>query len=165
MGKTSSLYLLILLSRYQCDRFIDVDYRWIGYCYCFDWVRFRLGFGRGGRAILIIFSFFFSMPVVAACFLIPFSVVVYVLVGGMRATLISDYTHTAVLYAIILTFMGVVFGTSSQIGSPKKLYDLLVLAGERSPIAGNAGGSYLTLSSKSGAIFGVINLVGNFATV
>lgn len=36
------------------------------------------------------------------------------------------------------------------------MYDLLVLAAERAPVAGNAGGSYLTLRSKSGLIFGIL---------
>ena len=33
------------------------------------------------------------------------------------------------------------------------------------PVAGNAQGSYLTMRSQEGAIFFVINLVGNFGTV
>ncbi len=32
------------------------------------------------------------------------------------------------------------------------------------PVDGNAGGSYLTMRSKQGAIFFVINIVGNFGT-
>ena len=36
---------------------------------------------------------------VAVCFLIPLGVSVYVLAGGMRASLIADYSHTLVLYA------------------------------------------------------------------
>ena len=33
------------------------------------------------------------------------------------------------------------------------------------PVDDNAGGSYLTMRSKEGAIFFVINIVGNFGTV
>ena len=33
------------------------------------------------------------------------------------------------------------------------------------PIASNMGGSYLTMFSKGGLIFGVINVIGNFGTV
>ena len=50
--------------------------------------------------------------------------------------------------------------TSPIIGSPKKMWEMLHLAAENHPIAGNAQGSYLTLRSKSGLIFGVLNLVG-----
>jgi len=38
-----------------------------------------------------------GMPILAAVFLIPVSVVVYVVSGGMRATLLCDYTHTTLL--------------------------------------------------------------------
>lgn len=42
------------------------------------------------------------------------------------------------------------------------MYRLLEEAAARSPISGNAGGSYLTMRSLHGLIFGVINIVGNF---
>jgi len=38
------------------------------------------------------------------------------------------------------------------------MHELLVLAAENNPISGNAGGSYLTMRSKNGLIFGVINV-------
>lgn len=41
------------------------------------------------------------------------------------------------------------------------MYDALVKAAERHPVSGNAEGSYLTMQSREGAIFFVINLVGN----
>ena len=33
------------------------------------------------------------------------------------------------------------------------------------PVKDNQGGSYLTMMSKGGIIFGIINIVGNFGTV
>lgn len=45
------------------------------------------------------------------------------------------------------------------------MYDLLTTAAKDHPVAGNAQGSYLTMRSQEGAIFFVINLVGNFGTV
>jgi len=45
------------------------------------------------------------------------------------------------------------------------MYDLLVRAAEDWPVEGNKDGSYLTFQSKSGMIFLVINLIGNFGTV
>lgn len=45
------------------------------------------------------------------------------------------------------------------------MHDLLAAAAEANPVSGNAHGSYLTMRSKNGLIFGVINIIGNFATV
>jgi Na+/proline symporter len=33
------------------------------------------------------------------------------------------------------------------------------------PVDGNKGGSYLTMFSQGGLIFGIINIIGNFGTV
>ncbi|KAF7297841.1 Urea transporter [Mycena kentingensis (nom. inval.)] len=106
-----------------------------------------------------------GMSTIAACFLIPLGVSIYVVVGGMRSTLLCDYTHTTVLFAIILVFVFTVYATSDKIGSTEKMHDLLTAAAEANPVSGNAHGSYLTLRSKNGLIFGVINIIGNFATV
>jgi len=105
------------------------------------------------------------MNTIAACFLIPLGVAIYVVVGGMRSTLLCDYTHTTVLFAIILTFVFSVYATNEKIGSPSKMHELLTAASAAAPVSGNAGGSYLTMRSKNGLIFGVINIIGNFATV
>jgi urea-proton symporter len=106
-----------------------------------------------------------GMNTIAACFLIPIGVSIYVIAGGMRATLLCDYTHTTVLFAIILTFVFTVYATSPKIGSFSKMHELLTEAAAKAPVPGNAGGSYLTMRSKNGLIFGVINIIGNFATV
>lgn len=106
-----------------------------------------------------------GMNTIAACFLIPLGVSIYVMVGGMRATLLCDYTHTSVLFAIIFVFVYTVYATSSKIGSFHEMHNLLSAAAEEAPLAGNAHGSYLTMRSKNGLIFGVINVIGNFATV
>jgi Na+/proline symporter len=45
------------------------------------------------------------------------------------------------------------------------MYDLLAANALSHPIDGNKDGSYLTMRSKNGLIFGVINIIGNFATV
>lgn len=54
------------------------------------------------------------------------------------------------------------YATNNNLGSPAKVYDLLVQAAKKNPVPGNAEGSYLTMRSQEGAIFFVINLVGNF---
>ena len=66
---------------------------------------------------------------------------------------------------IILVFAFTAYATNEVLGSPKRVYELLVKAAASHPVEGNAGGSYLTMRSKEGAIFFVINLVGNFGTV
>ncbi|GAA5840877.1 hypothetical protein JCM9279_001249 [Rhodotorula babjevae] len=101
----------------------------------------------------------------AICILIPIGVICYVLVGGLRASLLSDYLHTVVLFAIIMVFMFNVYATNDKIGSPSAMYDLLVRAGKDWPVEGNKDGSYLTFRSRSGLIFMIINLIGNFSTV
>ena len=57
------------------------------------------------------------------------------------------------------------YATNHILGSPGKVWELLKEAAERHPVSGNAGGSYLTMRSKEGAVFFVINIVGNFGTV
>jgi Na+/proline symporter len=64
-----------------------------------------------------------------------------------------------------LTFAFTAYATNAQLGSPSKVYDLLVLAAKAHPVDGNQDGSYLTMRSREGAIFFVINIVGNFGTV
>lgn len=45
------------------------------------------------------------------------------------------------------------------------MHELLTAAAAATPVPGNAHGSYVTMRSKNGLIFGVINVIGNFATV
>ncbi|KAF7368781.1 Urea transporter [Mycena venus] len=78
---------------------------------------------------------------------------------------LSCSTHTTVLFAIILVFVFTVYATSPKIGSPARMYELLTAAALKAPVSGNAHGSYITMRSKNGLIFGVINIIGNFATV
>lgn len=82
----------------------------------------------------------------------------YVIANGTPA-------HTVVILIILLMFAFVAYATNEHLGSPGKVFDLLVEAAKNHPVEGNAGGSYLTMRSKEGAIFFVINIVGNFGTV
>jgi SSS family transporter len=116
----------------------------------------------GGAAVLNSMT---GVPVVAACFLLPIGVVLYTLFGGIKATFITDYMHTVVIVVIIFIFAFSAYATNDRLGSPGRVYDLLVQAAQRNPVSGNAEGSYLTMCSKDGGIFWVINLVGNFGTV
>lgn len=69
------------------------------------------------------------------------------------------------ILVIILIFAFTAYATNENLGSPGKVFDLLVQAAKDHPVEGNAGGSYLTMRSKEGAVFFVINIVGNFGTV
>ena len=97
--------------------------------------------------------------------MLPLGVIIYTMFGGIKATFLTDYVHTVMLLIIILVFAFSTYATNEDLGSPKKVYDLIVKAGAKHPVEGNAEGSYLTMRSKEGAIFFVINIVGNFGTV
>lgn len=106
-----------------------------------------------------------GMHTAAACYLLPVGVVIYTLFGGIRATFLTDYAHTIVIIVIIFIFAFTVYSNGKLLGSFDEMYDLLREAAKRHPVEGNAGGEYLTMKSRSGGIFFVINLVGNFGTV
>ena len=116
----------------------------------------------GGSAVVTSLT---GMPTAAACFLLPIGVVLYTVFGGIKATFLTDYVHTVMILIIIFVFAFTAYTTNANLGSPGKVYDLLVEAASRHPVEGNAQGSYLTMQSKEGAIFFVINIVGNFGTV
>lgn len=69
------------------------------------------------------------------------------------------------ILVIIFIFAFTAYTTNVHLGSPAKVYDLLVQAARDHPVDGNEAGSYLTMRSKEGAVFFVINIVGNFGTV
>lgn len=106
-----------------------------------------------------------GMNVVAACLLLPLGVVIYTLFGGIKATFLTDYAHTVVIVVIMLVFAFNTFAVSDKLGSPAVVWDIITNLAMTQPREGNAGGSYLTLKSRSGGIFFVINIVGNFGTV
>lgn len=83
-------------------------------------------------------------------------VVIYTLTGGIKATILTDYVHTIIIYAMILSGLFVVYTRNSLIGNPDTMYDLLKSATQRSPVPGNAGGDHLTMSSQSGVLLGVV---------
>ena len=115
-----------------------------------------------------------GMDITIAAFLIPVGVMVYTLVGGLKATFVADYMHTVIIYLVILTFVAMVFFISPVTGGVEGMYEKLVAAADLRPVLeptftpgepGNAMGAYLTMASAGGLIFGVINIVGNFGTV
>lgn len=85
--------------------------------------------------------------------------------GGIKATFLTDYVHTVILLIILLTFAFTTYASGTALGSTEAVYKALNKLSDEMPVPGNAGGSYLTMKSKDGAIFFVINIIGNFGTV
>lgn len=116
----------------------------------------------GGSAVVTSLT---GMNVYAAIFLIPVGVCAYVVLGGLRATFLCDYSHTLILMIIILYFMFNAYATNDLIGSPGEMFELLKKAAVQRPVEGNIHGSYMTLKSNYALIFGVIQLCSGCGTV
>ncbi|KAI7286304.1 solute symporter family transporter [Hortaea werneckii] len=128
-------------------------------------------YGRSAHLVFMFFAFVTNILVGSQLLLGGSAVVttlgvcVYVILGGLRATFLCDYSHTLVLMVIILYFMFTAYMTSDLIGSPSRMYDLLQQAAAQRPVSGNKDGSYTTLKSNYGLIFGVIQLCSGSGTV
>jgi SSS family transporter len=122
-----------------------------------------------------------------ASFLIPWGVILYTAAGGLKATFIASYLHTTIIFAVLITMITMVYIKKY---SSDEIYDLLdktVNYTEEEcaaiysysngtsfysnteyacgPVPKNSEGSYLTMLSSDGLMFGMINIVGNFGTV
>ncbi|KAJ3559679.1 hypothetical protein NM688_g203 [Phlebia brevispora] len=106
-----------------------------------------------------------GMDIIAACFLLPIGIAVYVVFGGLRATFMCDWAHTIILFIAIYLFLGHTYGSSPEVGSISGLYDLLVEAAKETPVSGNEGGSYLTMKSNQGMVFGAATILSGFAGI
>ncbi|KAB8233239.1 sodium:solute symporter family protein [Aspergillus alliaceus] len=105
-----------------------------------------------------------GMHIIAATFLLPVGVTVYTFVGGIKATFLTDYFHTAIIL-IISCYFSVKAFTIDEIGSIGKLYDLVQAAAQRHPVSGNHDGTYLTMTSKGAMLFGILHICSNFGLV
>lgn len=124
-----------------------------------------------------------------ASFFIPWGVILYTAAGGLKATFVASYIHTTIIFAVLITMITLVY---VKVYSSDKIYDYLentvsaspddcklvystnktiestfYVPGEYAcgPVEGNNSGSYLTMLSSGGLMFGIINIVGNFGTV
>ncbi|KDP35415.1 hypothetical protein JCGZ_10798 [Jatropha curcas] len=131
----------------------------------------------GGSAVVNALT---GVNIYSASFLIPLGVIVYTLAGGLKATFLASYIHSVIVHVVLVIFVYLVYTASSELGSPKVIYARLVEVASKSrvcqepishegqscgPVNGNYKGSYLTLLSSGGLVFGIINIVGNFGTV
>lgn len=127
-----------------------------------------------------------GMDVIAAGFLIPVFVIPYTMAGGLKATFMASYVHTAIIFLILVVFMYTVY---IKTYSSDIIYDMMETVTHMSsdeceaafstdagtfyeegkyacgPVPDNLRGSYLTMLSVDGIRFGIINLIGNFGTV
>jgi len=132
-----------------------------------------------------------GMNIYWASFLIPWGTMIYTMTGGLGATFLASYIHTAIIFIILVVFVYTIY---IKAYSSDAVYDMLqttvsytdaecdaifsTSAGvtfrnndEASStyacgaVKDNYDGSYLTMLSLQGFIFGVINVIGNFGTV
>ncbi|KAL3262059.1 hypothetical protein ABHI18_003166 [Aspergillus niger] len=105
-----------------------------------------------------------GMHIIAATFLLPVGVTVYTFVGGIKATFLTDYFHTAIIL-IIACYLSIKAFTFEEVGSIGKLYELVQAAAQRHPVSGNQDGTYLTMTSKGAILFGILHICSNFGLV
>ncbi|KAI5951989.1 DUR4 [Candida jiufengensis] len=98
----------------------------------------------------------------AALFLIPFGCACYISFGGLRATFISDATHTCIILIFIIVFVIKVYFGNDKIGSTEKIWEAL---NTLPSVEGNFHGSYLTFNSKSAAVFSIISVISGLGLV
>jgi Na+/proline symporter len=124
-----------------------------------------------------------------ASFLIPWGVILYTASGGLQATFLASYIHTVIIFAVLIIMIFIVY---VKVYSSDQIYEFLAktvsyteeecqvifssngtvegtfyVDGDYAcgPVPGNRDGSYLTMLSSDGLMFGIINIVGNFGTV
>lgn len=78
------------------------------------------------------------------------SVVIYTAVGGLKATFITDYIHTAIALILLIYFSLAVL-TNEHIGGISGLYSKVKAADDY--IDGNYMGSLLTMKSRHGMLY------------
>ncbi|KAF9736504.1 hypothetical protein PMIN02_011354 [Paraphaeosphaeria minitans] len=100
----------------------------------------------------------------AATVLIPLGVVLYTAVGGLKATFLTDYLHTAIALLLIIYFTLEVL-TNEAVGGLGGLYDKVMANASANFIEGNFEGSVLTFKSKQAIIWALILKFGNLALV
>lgn len=102
-----------------------------------------------------------NLHIVASTMLIPFGVLLYTVVGGLKATFLTDFVHTLILL-LVLCYINTAVLSSEQIGGLSGLYDKLVEYDSIRYIKGNYKGSSLTGKSQGAIFFGLILTAGNF---
>jgi urea-proton symporter len=123
-----------------------------------------------------------------ASFLIPWGVILYTVSGGLQAVYLASYLHTAIIFGVLVTMVFTVYVKdystdqiyaflNQTVSYTTEQCEAIFMNPETNetffearkyacgPVPGNHRGSYLTMLSGDGLMFGVINIVGNFGTV
>eukprot|EP00439_Symbiodinium_sp_Y106_P043019 s5681_g5.t1 len=121
-----------------------------------------------------------------ASFLIPWGVILYTAAGGLKATFMASYLHTAIIFLVLVVCVytvyvknfssDMIYAGLQQVSSYSTAQcEEIFKQGTQTffepgkyacgPVPENEGGSYLTMLSGGGTKFGIINIVGNFGTV
>ncbi|GAV54274.1 hypothetical protein ZYGR_0AK07770 [Zygosaccharomyces rouxii] len=108
------------------------------------------------------FSAATGMHTVAASFLLPLNVIVYTALGGLKATFISDWVHTVIIYVILIVSAYTVFCSSSLVGSPARMWELLKEVQEIFPAAGT---SFLSFKDKDMILLTWSVMLGGLSSV
>ncbi|CDH09592.1 probable urea active transporter 2 [Zygosaccharomyces bailii ISA1307] len=108
------------------------------------------------------FSAATGMHTVAASFLLPLNVIVYTALGGLKATFISDWVHTVIIYVILIVSAYTIFCSSSLIGSPGKMWDMLKEVQEVFPASGT---SFLSFKDKDMVLITWSVMLGGLSSV
>lgn len=130
-----------------------------------------------------------GMDLNLASFLIPWGVILYTAAGGLKATFLASYIHTAIIFIVLVVCVYTVYVKTSSTDAiysgletvrsmPEALCQTIFSNNGTSagtffeqgkyscgPVTDNKDGSYLTMISGGGLKFGIINIVGNFGTV
>jgi len=128
-----------------------------------------------------------GMNIDLASFLIPWGVILYTAAGGLKATFLASYLHTAIIFLVLvicvytvyvkeystdIVYDGLQTTTSYSLEQCKTIFSdvtgkTFFEAGKYAcgAVPDNKDGSYLTMLSLGGLKFGIINIIGNFGTV
>ncbi|CAK7898530.1 urea active transporter [[Candida] anglica] len=101
-----------------------------------------------------------NLNIVASTMLIPFGVILYTTVGGLKSTFLTDYVHSFILL-VVLCYITTAVLVSDQIGGIGGLYDLALEHDGKRYIEGNYKGSILTGKSEGALFFGLIHAIGD----
>ncbi|KAH8671543.1 putative sodium/proline symporter [Xylariales sp. PMI_506] len=143
----------------------------------------RVRYGRAGHLVFFFYSLIYQLITTvnllvggsaifeamtgvnrdACCFIFPIGVVIYTLMGGIKATFITDWLHSIIIYVIMCWSLVIVYTKSSIIGSSDRMWELLVEAAQLHPVDGNIDGSYLTMKSTGGGYIGLVFIGAGFA--
>lgn len=107
-----------------------------------------------------------GMNIYAAAFLLPVGVMAYTAQGGLKASYVASWANTgAILIALVVFGMMTYASGKRPVGSINAVWENLQVIAAFKPVANNKEGSYLTMWSVNGLVFGIINVIGNFGTV